>query len=152
MRAISERLKNLDRVTDLLDLARAGGHGETRFSRLAGTFRAENGVVRSDDLQLEAEASEGTATAVIDLPRWMIQGRVALRLVEHPNAPPIALILDGPLDNPRKVFDVNALQGFVTQSGIGRLLRRDRPGEPPPTDPLKKPERALQDLLMGLGR
>lgn len=152
MRAISDRLKNLDRLTDLLDLARSGGHGETRFSHLTGTFKAENGIVRSNDLKLEAEASEGTATAVIDLPRWTIQSRVSLRLVEHRNAPPIAMTLDGPLDNPRKVFDVNPLQGFINQLGVGRLFQQGRPGESAPSGPLQKPERAIENLLKGLGR
>jgi uncharacterized protein involved in outer membrane biogenesis len=154
LKAISDRLKDLGRVTDLLDLARTGTRGETRFSRLSGTFKAQGGVLRSDDLRLQAEAAEGEATAMVDLPRWMLQCRVAFRLTEHPNAPPLAMTLDGPLDNPRKVVDINALQGFLTQrllGGRGAAPPSDTGAPPAPSEP-QKPERMLRDLLKGLGR
>jgi hypothetical protein len=154
LKAISDRLKDLGRVTDLLDLARTGTRGETRFSRLSGTFKAQDGVLRSDDLRLQVEAAEGEATAMVDLPRWMVQSRVAFRLTEHPGAPPLAMTLDGPLDNPRKVFDINALQGFLTQrllGGRGAAPPSDS-GAPPASSEPQKPERVLRDLLKGLGR
>jgi uncharacterized protein involved in outer membrane biogenesis len=156
--AASRGLNEIGRIADLLDLARAASHGETRFSRLAGTFKIDNGVVHSDDLLLDADAAEGNATAIVDLPRWQLQNRIAFRLTEHPKAPPLVMTLEGPLDNPRKVFDVNALQGFIVQRGLGSLLKPGGIDPHAPPDPAapgnqpQKPERILRDLFKGLSR
>jgi len=60
------------------------------------------------------------------------------------------MTLDGALDAPRIVFDVNALESYLVQRGSGRLTARPanpEPGSPPPParptlrDPLTNPVR-----------
>jgi hypothetical protein len=113
--AIRDQLDRLDRPADLFALFKAAVGGATRFSSLDGTFRVEGGVARSDDLHLVADGGDGRANAVIDLPDWTTETRVELRLAGLPDAPPLVLRLDGPLDAPREVVEVNPLSRFLTQ-------------------------------------
>ena len=111
--AASEWLKLLDRPFDLMALVRSGIGGRTVFSELAGTFHATDGIVRSDDLRLAADGATGQGTATFDLPRWTMASRIELHLTGLPVAPPVAVLLDGPIDAPREVFDVNPLEKFL---------------------------------------
>lgn len=164
LRAVSDRLKRIDQVTDLISLAQAGmGGGNTPFSSLAGTFVAERGVIRTNDLKLAADAAAGDGTAVIDLPAWSIQSRSQFRLVEHSGAPAVGFRLEGALDKPRRFIETDALQQYLVQRGVGRLLQRGLGGgqstQPPaagqPAQPHTSPQRpedVVRGLLRGLGR
>lgn len=123
LRAISDRLHNIDRITDLLDLVRGASGGTTKFSRLDGNFQIERGIARSDDLKLVADAGEASATATLDLPSWTMESVASFRLTDHPGAPPLDMILEGPIDAPRRSFDTRQLQQYLAGKGIERLLR-----------------------------
>lgn len=123
LRAVSDRLHNIDRITDVLALVREAAGGTTPFSTLDGTFRIERGIARSEDLRLVADAGEATATARLDLPAWTIESLASFRLTDHPGSPPLGLILEGPTDSPRRSFDTRALQQYLAGKGIERLLR-----------------------------
>jgi len=111
--AVSARLNASNRAVDLPGLFRGLAGGTTRYRTLAGDFRVADGVVRSDDLRLVADAAAARAEMTIDLPRWLLHSRLELRLTDHPAAPPFAITLDGPLDGPRRIFDVNAIEGYL---------------------------------------
>jgi len=163
LRAISDRLKRIDQGTDLIALAQAGlSGGATSFRSLTGTFIADGGVIRSDDLKLTADTAAGDGVATIDLPAWNIQSRTQFRLVEHSNAPAVGLRLEGPLDKPRRIIETDALQRYLVQRGVGRLLQRGlgdgQPTQSPNSQPARPgaspqtPEDILRGLLRGLGR
>jgi len=140
LRAFSEQLKALDRAPDFIQLAqRSLSGGTTSFRSLAGTYTVTNGVLRSNDIRLDAEAAAGEATAVVDLPPRQMDVNARFRLADHANAPPIGIRLVGPLDNPRRIFDIEAMQAFVVQRLVERgVLRQfDRGGN-------------VQDVLRGL--
>lgn len=99
---------------DLLALLRGSG-GRTPFSALAGNFQLADGIATSDDLHLDAEGGEGHATVRLDLPQWQMASRVELRLAGAPAAPPLVMHLDGALDAPRMVFDIDALEQYLAQ-------------------------------------
>jgi uncharacterized protein involved in outer membrane biogenesis len=115
--AVSERLEQTKRPTDLIELFRGLSGGTTRYTALDGTFRIADGVIASDDLRFAAAASDGTARLTVDLPHWRLHSRIEFHLTKHDAAPPVAMTLDGPLDAPRKVFDINALEHYLTQRG-----------------------------------
>lgn len=116
--AMSEKLKRIDRPTDLITLVQLGlGGGRTPFTRLDGTFRVENGVARADDLKLMAQAGEMHTTGMIDLPRWTVDLVNEFRLTEHPKLPPLGLKIIGPIDAPRRVFDIERLQSHLLRRG-----------------------------------
>jgi uncharacterized protein involved in outer membrane biogenesis len=155
LNALSERLKTLNRIEDVLgaaDAAMAGGW--TRFSRLDGTFRIAKGIVRTDDLHLVGDASEGRGTARIDLPKWRLKSALEFRLVDHPKAPPLGLRLKGPIDNPKRRVDTKALQAYFLERGVGALIRgftdKDQRGiDPQDPDPSSgKPN--VEDTVRGI--
>jgi hypothetical protein len=165
----SDRLKNINRPTDLLGLLDAAMRGgETKFSSLAGTFNIEKGVLRTDDTKLVADAGAGDVKGAVDLGRWYMDMVGWFRLTEHPNAPPIGMRMVGPPDTAQRIFDTNDLQRFLVSRGVERLLRRAAPqpqapaAQPQPQEPQQqqqqqqqqrqKPEDILKDLLRGLRR
>jgi uncharacterized protein involved in outer membrane biogenesis len=111
--AVSARLNESNRAIDLPSLFRGLAGGTTRYQTLEGNFRIADGIVQSDDLRLVADAAEASADMTIDLPKWLLRSRLAVRLTDHPAAPPFAITLDGPLDAPRRIFDVNALESYL---------------------------------------
>jgi uncharacterized protein involved in outer membrane biogenesis len=137
LRAVSDQLKNLDNAVSILALFQKGmSGGRTRFSSLDGTFQIAKGVATTNDLRLIADAGEGRAAGNINLPRWQITMRSEFRLTEHPKAPPFGMRLEGSLDQPRRFFEIERLQAFLLQRGIGGVLRKVLPDkfQPAPTE------------------
>jgi uncharacterized protein involved in outer membrane biogenesis len=163
--AVNQRLNNIENLGSLLGLVQSGlSGGTTRFSALNGTFRADNGVVSSRDLKLAAEGGTATAETTIDLPRYTQDTRIAFRLAEG-SAPPLGLRLEGPLDSPRKVVDINQLQRWLVERGLGKGLsgkggglmesllgRKPKEAAPQDQEPPKKekPADVLRGILKGL--
>lgn len=136
LRAVSNRLKRLDRATDLLGLLGASmAGGATRFSAVDGSFKIQKGVLRTDDLKLTADAGSGRAVGFVDLPAWNMDVRAEFRLTEHPKAPPFNMRVVGPPDRPRRLFKMDRLQAYLLQRGMGSILQKVLPGvirRPPP--------------------
>jgi hypothetical protein len=57
-------------------------------------------------------------TGTIDLPQWTLDLVNELRLTEHPLLPPLVLKISGPIDAPRRVFDIERLQSYLLQRGV----------------------------------
>ncbi len=122
--AMSEKLKRIDRPTDLITLVQLGlGGGRTPFTRLDGTLRVANGIARTDDLKLVAQAGEMRTTGTIDLPRWTVDLVNEFYLTEHPKLPPLGLKISGPIDAPRRVFDIERLQSHLLRRGADGTTR-----------------------------
>lgn len=126
---IDSQLARLENIGNVLSLAQTGlGGGTTAYSRLSGRLIVKDGVVRSPDLLLAATGGSLGADGSIDLAQWSTESTVSLTLASLP-ATPIVLRLSGPLGNPRKVVDVNALQRALVQSGLGRALGKATGGD-----------------------
>jgi uncharacterized protein involved in outer membrane biogenesis len=154
LKAVSDRLKELDKGLDFLRLLGSSmGGGETKFSALDGTFRVEKGVLRTDDLKLVAEAGEGAAKGTASLPRWTMDFTTQFKLTEHPKAPPFGMQVQGPIDNPRRIFRFEALQTYLLQRGVGTLLRKALPQQPEQgggEQPQEKRPPTGEELLRGI--
>lgn len=140
LKAFSDQLKALDRAPDFVQLAqRSLSGGETAFSALTGTYTVSKGVLRSNDVRLKADAAAGDATAVVELPPRQMDVRSKFWLSEHPNSPPVGVRLTGPLDNPRRIFEIEEMQAYVIQRLVerGALRQFDKDGK-------------VQDFLKGL--
>ncbi|HJP21378.1 MAG TPA: AsmA family protein, partial [Alphaproteobacteria bacterium] len=125
LKALSDRLKELDRGGDFLRLIQSSMRGgQTRFSRVGGTAKIERGVARSDDIRAESEAGAGSGQGSIDLPRWLIDFFGEFRLSEHPKAPPVGLVLRGPLDAPQRDIKSRKLETYVSRRVGSTLLRK----------------------------
>ena len=124
LKRLSANLTQLDRTRDFLNLIQSSmSGGQTNYTSLGGSFTIENGVARSNDLKADLEAGAGAGTAVIDLPRWVLDMAATFRLTEHTKAPPIGLVLRGPLDNPKRDIKSRELENYVA-SRVGKTLVR----------------------------
>ena len=139
LRALSDRLKELDQITDFLDLiGQTTGGGQTRYSTLGGSFQIERGVARTSDLAAQLDAATATGRGVIDLANRLIDMATVARLTEHPNSPSIGLDLKGPLDSPDRDIRTRDLEAFLGQrvgDTVLRRLLRSRDGAPAPPQP-----------------
>jgi uncharacterized protein involved in outer membrane biogenesis len=129
LKAMSQKLKNIDNVINLLALFQSGmSGGSTRFSSLTGNFKVESGIVRSNDIKLIAESGEGQAVATADLPQWQLDSVAKFRLTDFKDAPAFSMKLQGELDNPRRIFDFNEFQAWLASRGLGKLLKDGKIG------------------------
>ncbi|MGE0651458.1 MAG: AsmA-like C-terminal region-containing protein, partial [Alphaproteobacteria bacterium] len=159
---VNERLKNLNQPTAFLGLLQAAmSGGSTTFSKFSGTFRIEKGVLRSDDIALIADGGNGQGTLVADLPKWQIDANSIFRLSGHKDAPPFRMALKGPLDQPRRIFNVNELQAWLVSKGAGALIEQftkkknaqdqGTPSTQSPSQPQQpgqpKPEEFIRDIF-----
>ena len=179
--AVGERLGGAAGRLDVLALlGSALSGGRTPFKRIGGSFKVKNGVLRTDDVELRANAASGEAVGKIDLAGWTIDMNTSVALAKPAALPPFGVRLSGPLDNPRRTIDANMLKGHLIQSGLGSLVEQLVPtrqaigkqgnsqnpnrsktanGAKPPLDAktiVKRtavnPESVLRGLLQGLNR
>ena len=126
--AMDSQMRHLDNMGSLLGLVQAGlSGGSSKFSTLSASFRADRGVVTSRDIQLVAEGGGATGTAVVDLPKDSIDARFAFKLAT-PDSPPLGLRLEGKLGAPNKIIDINALQRYLVEHGLGKALKEKGKG------------------------
>ena len=153
-------------VTVVLALGATAGavtvlRGRPRGARLAA-------VLDSDALPVVVAVATGfgaTGTTVTSLPAWITDTRIEARIAARPEPVPVGVRLEGPIDDPRKIFDTNALQSYlagrVGRGGLQQLLPGlvQPPGQPAqPTQPGQQPQQQQQqrnnpmDLLSPLLR
>jgi len=159
LKRASDNLKNINQLAGLLGvLSSAMDGGETKFSSLKGTFEITKGIMTTNDLQLVADAGAGDARGFVDLPKWNMDMLADFRLTDHESAPPFRVRALGALDNPRRLFDFQALQAWALQRGVGGLIRNLVPGaksgggSQQEQQQQPKPEDIIRGLLKGLGR
>jgi uncharacterized protein involved in outer membrane biogenesis len=130
LKAFSDRLQELNGATDFLELTqKALSGGETAFRALTGSYVVKQGVLRSNDIALDADAAKGSATAVVDLPPRQMDVNAKASLTDHPNAPPVGMRLVGSFDNPRQILDIDEMQRYVVQKvGTRTLKQLDKSG------------------------
>ncbi len=121
--AMDTQMRKLENIGSLLGLVQAGLSGGTsRFSSLSGSFKADHGVASSQDIILVADGGGADGTAVVNFPKDRIDARFAFRLAT-PGSPPLGLRLEGPLASPNKALDINALQRYLVEHGLGKAIK-----------------------------
>jgi len=122
---LNKQLANIDNENALVGLiGGALSGGVTPIHSLDGTFNASNGVVKSNDIRAVLDGGEGTAVATVDLPRWQLAMNSEFRLTDHPNAPPVGLLLMGPIDNPSREIRDEALKAHITKKVFSTVARK----------------------------
>ena len=122
---LNSRLADINSEADLIALiGGALNGGTTAIQSLDGSLIANGGVLRSDNLRAVLEGGEGRATASIDLPNWQLALNSEFRLSGHPKAPPVGLLLMGPIDNPEREIRDRALREFITAKIIAAGVRK----------------------------
>jgi len=150
LKTISDRLKSLNSAMDFLAaFGTSMSGGQTKFTKLAGTFTIDKGVVRTNDVDLQADAGAGKITGAIDLPAWTVDMRGDFTLTDHPKVPGFGMRVTGPLDSPERKLDTKDLEAYLVQRGVGSLLKKVLPGEQtqPGATPGAAPAKPLDQLL-----
>jgi len=118
-------LKLLNSATSAVGSALTGGGGETKFSRLSGTFTVTNGIMKNSDLVLDSPGLKAEGAGTIDLPLRKVDYKVTPKVVGLS----VPVIIQGPWDNLSYVPDV---AGIVKGVGSGAVdtLKGVIPGVP----------------------
>ena len=99
-----------------------GSAKRTEFGALDGTFAVDNGVVRTDDLKLVADAGTGSAKGSFDLSAWTLDVAVRLRLLGQAVLPPLGIRIAGPPDRLQAVPDIKGLEDWLPVRGVEGLI------------------------------
>jgi uncharacterized protein involved in outer membrane biogenesis len=135
LKAANDRLKGNQGVGGLLTLLASGvTGGDTHFSSLTGTAKAERGIITSNDLSLIAEGGDAKGVATINLPADTIDAHADFRFANAHDAPALTMRLNGSLDSPHRTLDLKMLQQWLAERGL-------KTG---------KPKDVLKGLLQGL--
>ncbi|BBK38980.1 cell envelope biogenesis protein AsmA [Allostella sp. ATCC 35155] len=143
--ANSLQSSDLTKLPNILGLVQElGKDGDTPFSSLTATYRIERGILRSDDMKLAAVGFTAAGTTVTSLPAWTTDTRVEAQIATKPQPVPVGVRLEGPIDDPRKIFDTNALQSYLAQRVGGGGLKQLLPGIIPQGQPQQQPQKPGQ--------
>ncbi|HYB56760.1 MAG TPA: AsmA family protein, partial [Alphaproteobacteria bacterium] len=145
--AINARLAKAGGGADLIALVQAAtSGGETKITRLEGTFGVKDGVAENKDLMLEADGASAKGEGSIDLPRWYMEYETAFKLAAAEDAPPFLIKLKGAPDAPRKFLDANAFQEWLMKRQAAAAPKPARKSAP--SAPAASPSNSIiQDLL-----
>ena len=97
--------------------------GRTAIRSLDGTVRVQDGQARIADVMIVADGAAGTVSGSADLPAWQADLTASFRLVEHPDAPPVGVRLEGPIDRPRRRYLIEDMQAHLVRLGLLSLAR-----------------------------
>jgi AsmA protein len=135
-----------------VESAFGAGGGQTEFSQLTGTFTITNGILKNNDMDLQAPVIHATGAGTADLPRRTVDYRVKPlnTQIANVNLAGLAIAVEGPWDDLHYRPDLSS--GAV--QGIGKALEGLVPGQPgqpgQPGAPGSKPGAIPGDALKGL--
>lgn len=115
LRAAAERLARNSRPADMLEIGRTLLGGRTQFARIEGGARIERGVARLGGVALTSPSGEIRAEGAVNLPGWSLDVANEIRFAGAGNPPPFTIRLRGPLGAPNAVFDIAALQAYLSK-------------------------------------
>lgn len=122
--AVNKRLGEIGNPAALISGLQAGlNGGNTRFKAVGGTFQVANGIVRTSDLRMVADSGQALAVGSVNLPAWTLDGRIEFRLAGRPNAPPLAIRMVGPINDPKRVLDIQGFSTHALENGAGQVMR-----------------------------
>ncbi|MFO0996485.1 MAG: AsmA family protein [Alphaproteobacteria bacterium] len=122
---------------------------------LKGTFAADKGVIRTNDLRLESTQGIALVTGTVNLPPYTVDGQGKVSLKSAPNQPVLTVVATGSLDQPDLKVGGSAIQGTKpTAPGVIEQVVPGLGGQKPPSGPQQKPQSPkdqLKGILKGLG-
>lgn len=108
-------------VVFLKGLREALGSGETGFQALNARMTINQGRLHTDDFRIAAVETTASGQGSFDLTRWDIELTTDFTMRRLPNAPPLALRLEGPADRPQRRWLTEAVQAYVAQRAARAL-------------------------------
>ncbi len=123
---ISQRLKELNKVNDFLDLLqKARAQGQTSFDKISADWTVVKGVAQSDNIVLISPPANGKGKGRIDLAQQDMNIATYVSFNEHPKAPPLGILLSGQLTQPKYGFDSAAVQSYLATKAINKVIEKN---------------------------
>ena len=117
-------LETLDDVPAFVSAAeRSLSGGRTAVHSLNGAIDLQDGKARIETFTIVAEGAVGDVAGGADLPAWQVDLTAQFRLVEHPAAPPVGVLLEGPIDRPERRYLTEEMQAHLVGIGLLSLAR-----------------------------
>ncbi len=122
---------------------------------LKGTFTADKGMIRTNDLRLESAKGTALVTGNVNLPPYTVDGQGKVSLKSAPNEPVLTIRATGLLDQPDLKVGGSAIQG--AKPSVPGLIEQVVPGlgsQKPQSSPQQQPQSPkdqLKGILKGLG-
>ena len=125
-------LAELDKLDDIASFVaaveRSLSGGQTAVRSLDGVIAVRDGQARIETFRIVADGATGDIAGSADLPAWHIDLTALFRLVEHPDAPPVGVRLEGPIDRPERRYLIEEMQAHLVRLGLLSLSKsRDLP-------------------------
>ena len=138
------QLQGISGLTNGLLMAFGSGQGQ-----LKGSFLAERGVVRTNDLQLANPNATSRVTGQADLPQWLVDGQGTVT-TGSATQPVFTVSAKGSLDQPALKFGGTGIQAGANplQQLLPGLL--GKPQQQQPQDPQQKKKITPQDVLKNI--
>ena len=149
---LGKKVKEVRGVTDSTTMLFGAFAGAA--SKVDGTFVAERGVIRSDDLRIRGRDAVALTAGNVNLPTWRLESRTDVYRDVDPQNAYLSAVLRGPLDAPDVGISGQPFQRREAPAAVEIPDTQEQPrGEQPAAPP--KPEELLRDgvrsLLKGLG-
>lgn len=144
---LSKQLEQVQEVADMLALVKNSFNGGTTPTGIiALPFSISHGVARSARAILDFGTVTGNLSVNIDLPRYWLDAQSKLALKQHGLAPGIDISFTGPVNNPQRRLQTEALESYFTRQLVSKELQRllEASKQPPAaqTAPPQKPNEA----------
>ena len=123
--AISRQIGALSTIDALDDIAsfvdqteQSLSSGQTAIRSFDGTVRVQDGQARIDGFEIVADGGVGEISGTADLPAWQLDLTALFRLSEHPDAPPVGIRFEGPIDRPERRYVIEDMQAHLVKLGL----------------------------------
>ena len=123
--AISRQIGALSTIDALDDIAsfvdqteQSLSSGQTAIRSFDGTVRVQDGQARIDGFEIVADGGVGEISGTADLPAWQLDLTALFRLSEHPDAPPVGIRFEGPIDRPERRYAIEDMQAHLVKLGL----------------------------------
>jgi len=120
---------------------------------LSGTFTVADGVVVTEDTQIDGRDARALTRGRVDLPKWRLDSRTEVFRAADPKTPYLTARLKGPLGEPDVKIGGQPFQRKApapASAGDDQPQSEPAPEAPPPPRKIK-PKDLIKDLLKSLG-
>lgn len=127
---MAQQLINTNNVADVVSIGRtvSGEDAVTYLKLLNGTIVFENGIGRPQNkgIQLTATAGEGIYSGKGDLVNWTMDTNAVFKIntTERKAKPDLGIRIYGPIDDPNKDINLDAIKRYISGRGAKLLLNQ----------------------------
>lgn len=123
---LSLRLKELNAIQDFIAVFNnTQTQIDNPFKILSADWHMLRGVIKSQNVQFQSPFAISDGQGEINLPQRTIDSRNRLVFVDHLKLPALGVRLFGPWAAPEKELDSAAIQAYLAQRALGRVIDKN---------------------------